>query len=289
VEHISAQEGPEKEGRDWLSAVEHLVHLLDEAPIELRTGVFLDAMCHEFGWTVAEYWALSHGSYQIACESHEDTEPINRFERESVSIVVPARWVQPERWTLNPAASDTDSRMVSWSAGSTLSGVSIRRGMISEAGLKTQVAIRTVAGDELGDIVMLFHAEARSPSHGEIKALSMAAHLLRWATEARDAVTEHGEGRLSSSTTLDSRTRQIIGPLGAVRLTSREWDAMVLFTEREGTMVSFRELTEKVWRSSDFVGKPVVYDVVGRLRKRLRTVGGTRQLVSIPGHGYMLE
>jgi hypothetical protein len=228
--------------------------------------------------------------YRITHESHADDEALHRFERQSSTLVVPADWVRPERWKLDPSVSGPVTRHVFWSAGRTLSRATIRGGLIAEAGLQTQVALPVPNRGYLQQIVMLFDTVPRPANAAEMNALAIAVFLLGWAESPEpDAEPEIGR-RAEKRSRLDAQSRRLIGPAAAVRLTVYEWGLLSALFERQGEAVSFRELTEEVWRApEELVGRAVIYEVMARLRKHLSTAGGDYQITNVSGYGYCLE
>jgi hypothetical protein len=241
------------------------------------------------GWAVAEFWVQHTDGYRIVHERHANLEVLDRFERESASIVVPTAWVRADRWELDRAVTSATARNVFWSADTTLSRVSLRRGMIQEAGLQTQVALIVPNRGYMQQLVMLFDTRRRDASVEEMNGLAIATFMLGWAGEWEpEAVAEPVP--YEPVTHLDARVRCLVGPKGSVRLTVSEWDLLTCLFNSLGKAVSFRDLTDEVWRApEELVGRDVVYEVVARLRRQLAAVGNDYQLVSVPRYGYVLE
>ena len=83
--------------------------------------------------------------------------------------------------------------------------------------------------------------------------------------------------------------RQLIGPSGAVELTSREFQLLSAFTERPGDIRTRSELLSKVW-GAHYEGDANVVDVyVGYLRLKLESAGARRvSIATVRGSGYRL-
>jgi DNA-binding winged helix-turn-helix (wHTH) protein len=278
------------ESVDWLSLIDRFGLLLREAEPGERIALYLKTMRDDFHWSLAEHWVARDGDYRITDESHVDLEPLNRFTRESASIVMPVAWVRPEGWRLDPTMPESASGRVFWGANAPLSTVTIRRGMIREAGLNAQVALPVPNRGYQPRMVMLFNLEPRRPTAGEVNALSIATFLLGWGGE------QDSESRLdlpkhrAPVTHLDEQARCLTGPRGSVRLTTYEWDLLSIFFANPGRALSFPDLSQAVWRApEEYVGRAVIYEVIGRLRKHLASVGEDYEIVNVPRFGYVLQ
>ena len=121
-------------------------------------------------------------------------------------------------------------------------------------------------------------------------ALAIATYLMGWAGGWEpEEVLEKMPGP-PTGTRLDERSRRLVGPLGATRLTVCEWDLLSMLFDSGGQAVSFEELTQEVWQAPEqYVGRDVIYDVIARLRRQLKAVGSACRLTSIPRFGYSLE
>ena len=281
----------ERPARDWPSLIDRLGPLLREAKPEDRVPVYLKEIRANFGWAVAEYWVRDrHDGYRIIHESHADTEAINRFSRESATIVVPSAWVRPERWRLDRTVTESVASRVFWSSEAPLTSASIRAGLIREAGLVTQVALPVPNRGYLQQIVMLFDTERRRANVEEMNGLAIATYLMGWAGGWEPEEVPEKMPEPPTGTRLDEQSRRLIGPRGATRLTVCEWDLLSVLFDRSGQAVSFEELTQEVWQAPEqYVGRDVIYDVIARLRRQLKAVGSAYRLTSIPRFGYSLE
>src|SRR4051812_33659134 len=114
---MDANQTSEAPASNWLSLIDRLGPLLKVAKAEDRILIYLREVRAHFGWPVAEHWVLGRDDgYRISHESHADSEPLNRFERESASVVVPRAWVRPDRWRLDPTVTESVASRVFWRA-----------------------------------------------------------------------------------------------------------------------------------------------------------------------------
>jgi DNA-binding response OmpR family regulator len=138
--------------------------------------------------------------------------------------------------------------------------------------------------------VILFDTEMRKPGPEEIEAFSLVTLLLAWGEEPAHEAEQAFPATREPITHLDEPTRRLVGPGGAVRLTVSEWDLLSIFFANKGNAVSFQQMTREVWRApEEHVSRTVIYEVIGRLRRHLTSVGDEYRIASVPRFGYMLE
>jgi two-component system, OmpR family, response regulator len=88
---------------------------------------------------------------------------------------------------------------------------------------------------------------------------------------------------------VDSRTRRATVDGREVPLTAREFDVLAYLVHRAGESVSKHRIIAGVW-SDDFDGDPNIVEVyVGRLRRKLTSIGCRAVIVTLRGAGYRLE
>ena len=89
--------------------------------------------------------------------------------------------------------------------------------------------------------------------------------------------------------TVDPRTRRALVDGREVPLTAREFDVLAYLVHRAGESLSKHRILEGVW-SDDFDGDPNIVEVyVGRLRRKLASLGCRAVIVTMRGAGYRLE
>ena len=107
-----------------------------------------------------------------------------------------------------------------------------------------------------------------------LRALARRGHALR------PAVLTVG------SLVVDPATRTCTKRGQVVALTAREFSLLEALVQREGDVVSKRQLLDEVW-GIDFDGDPNIVEVyVGYLRRKLDTPFGTRAIKTVRGAGY---
>ena len=88
---------------------------------------------------------------------------------------------------------------------------------------------------------------------------------------------------------LNPSTYELVGPLGATRLTSKEYQLMELFFRNPGVLLSTQHCMEKVWGYDSESEINVVWVCISTLRKKLLTVGAQVELAANRGVGYTLK
>jgi two-component system OmpR family response regulator len=88
---------------------------------------------------------------------------------------------------------------------------------------------------------------------------------------------------------VDPRTRRALVDGRELPLTAREFDVLAYLVHRAGESLSKHRILEGVW-SDDFDGDPNIVEVyIGRLRRKLASVGCHAAIVTLRGAGYRLE
>lgn len=88
---------------------------------------------------------------------------------------------------------------------------------------------------------------------------------------------------------VDPRTRRALVDGREVPLTAREFDVLAYLVHRAGESLSKHRIIEGVW-SDDFDGDPNIVEVyIGRLRRKLASLGCRAVIATLRGAGYRLE
>ncbi len=86
--------------------------------------------------------------------------------------------------------------------------------------------------------------------------------------------------------TLDEAARTVEGPKGAVPLTRKEFDLLLLLLERKGEVLSRDDILDRVWGADVVVDLHTVDNFVSSLKKKLK--GDGFELKTVRGVGFKL-
>lgn len=89
--------------------------------------------------------------------------------------------------------------------------------------------------------------------------------------------------------TLDPEGMVLTGPSGSCSLTTRERDMLVLLLQKPGEVVPREVFFGNIWGAGAEVGESSLDTYIYLLRRRLKSVGTSWQLITRRGVGYLLD
>lgn len=89
--------------------------------------------------------------------------------------------------------------------------------------------------------------------------------------------------------TLDPEDMVLTGPSGSCSLTTRERDMLVLLLQKPGEVVPREVFFGNIWGAGAEVGESSLDTYIYLLRRRLKSVGTSWQLITRRGVGYLLD
>ena len=153
------------------------------------------------------------------------------------------------------------------------------------AGIDTPVMMLT-AKTRLDDRISGYDAGADDylpkPFHAEEFLARVRALLRRRPTFIPDVLSFGG-------ISIDGSTNSLQGPLGAEKLTGKEYQMLELLIRSPGRGVSTDMFMEKVWGADSLAETNVVWVHMSSLRKKLAAVSRDVQIVAQRGVGYLLQ
>ena len=108
------------------------------------------------------------------------------------------------------------------------------------------------------------------------------------------AILRRGEERIVEklsfgNVSLSPATYELVGPAGASRLTSKEYQLMELFLRNSNILLSTQHCMEKVWGFDSDAEINVVWVGISALRKKLLSIGADIEICANRGVGYTLK
>ena len=88
--------------------------------------------------------------------------------------------------------------------------------------------------------------------------------------------------------TVDEAARTVSGPKGAVELTRKEFDLLVLLLHAGDRVVPRDEILDRVWGSDVVVDTHTVDNFISNLKKKLKAPGARFELKTVRGVGFRL-
>lgn len=144
---------------------------------------------------------------------------------------------------------------------------------------------RTQVKDELHALELGADEYLTKPFHKE-RLLARIQNLLRRRKEFYKAFeTMEKAGELF----LDKNTYTIFKDKKSAVLPETEGKLLELLMEKQGAVVSKKELFQKVWGTEEFVDENILQVNMTRLRKSLKAFGMAEAVKTIRGQGYCLE
>ena len=274
----------------------HLRTLLDASTALMRRDTesavtaWLESVCKDLDWAIGEVWSYSGRFYRL-----ESTwfQPLSTELAEFSTI---SRRLNPpfDRTTLGVAyQSGTPLYIPNFPAYNRYRGP-----IAGQFGLQACLAmpIRTT-GDTIFGLVLLDH-HPRGEIDSTIIALQVACdelglYLSLQQLERSTAPTASSHATLSRVTrdlSFDPLNRTLHGPNGTMRLSGIEWDVFSYLAKNRGNVVSHRDLMQTIWGAIDNNSRNSLYEIISRLRARLRGIGIDRTTLQVvPKQGYALH
>jgi DNA-binding winged helix-turn-helix (wHTH) protein len=275
---------------DWAAVLDRVQSTLARVDLNERPRIILTSLREDFGWSLVEYWRAESGVYRLADVVHTAGPEFEQFAAGSREITIPVGTSNFQRLKDIQGVTPLFGGIAFWLTGLRETPGMLRRELASRAGFQTRVFIPITNDGFVQQQIFLWDVERREASPDEIQALGIATFLLGrsllWDGEQPPLQPK----REVNETHLDPETRSLIGPRATVRLTVAEWDLLSLLFSVGRKALSFAELTQRVWRApEEYVGRAPLYELVGRARRHLASVGGDCAITSVPRYGYMLE
>lgn len=91
------------------------------------------------------------------------------------------------------------------------------------------------------------------------------------------------------NTELDCGQYEIRNGAEEIRLNNKEYQVMILFMQHPHLVFSTEHIYEKIWGFDADTDIDVVWTYIGFLRKKLKQIGSSIEIVTVRGAGYSLE